>query len=94
MNNFGLEVWAQPNATAGAQNHFVACNGNTPAKGWGIYQAGGGTHQASFGGVVGFGGRTAVAGTWTHLAVVRDKDTATLSFNRVASGNLMGAAHD
>jgi len=38
-----------------------------------------------------FGSGTATAGTWTHVAIVRDNGTATLYVNGVASGTLTSA---
>jgi microcystin-dependent protein len=83
INNFGMEMWVKPDTTA-AGNRFIVCNGDTLADGWAIFQKGGGSYSATFGGVTSFGSATAVAGGWTHLALVRDNGTATFYVDGVA----------
>jgi len=85
IDNFGMEAWVKPNATAGG-NRTIVCNGSPTASGWAFIQHGGTEFTASLGGVAGFGSGAAAAGTWTHLALVRDNGTATFYVNGVASG--------
>lgn len=88
-NNFGLEAWVKPVAVTSDQ--IIAYNGDTGFSGWGIMVRSNGTYQALFGGVLYFGSAPATAGTWTHVAVVRDNGTATLYVNGVAAGSTTSA---
>jgi hypothetical protein len=88
-NNFGLEAWVKPASVTSDQ--IIAYNGNTGFSGWGIMVRSNGTYQALFGGVLYFGSATAAAGTWAHVAVVRDNGTATLYVNGVAAGTTASA---
>jgi hypothetical protein len=81
VNNFGMEFWVNPSNTNG--NKVLAYNGDTGANGWGIYQVGS-TYQCLFGNVTLFGSATAAAGTWAHLALVRNNGTATFYVNGTA----------
>jgi len=89
VNNFGIELWVNPTSTSGGQ--ALAYNGNAGSNGWGIYLTNG-TYRAFFGGVTTFGFATATAGTWTHLALVRNNGTATLYTNGVAAGSTTTSA--
>jgi hypothetical protein len=85
IDNFGIEAWVKPsNVNAGVR--IIACNGNTAANGWGLFQNGTG-YSAVLGGVTTFGAGTAVAGAWTHIALVRHIGTSTLYVNGTAAGS-------
>jgi hypothetical protein len=90
-NNFGIEAWVKPN-NVNAGVRVIAGNGNTAANGWAIFQNGA-AYLASLGGVVtiGDGAALAVAGTWAHVALVRDNGTSTLYVNGVAAGTTTSA---
>ena len=81
-NNFCIEAWVNPNTVVGT--HVIAYNGDPTADGWGIYQNGT-NYLAVFGGVGSFGGGRVSAGTWTHLALMRDGGTANLFVNGAGS---------
>lgn len=83
VDNFGIEAWVNPASVVSGQ--IIVYNGNTATTGWGILVSGS-TYSAIFGGHTIFGTDTAVAGTWTHVALVRNNGTATLYVNGVASG--------
>jgi hypothetical protein len=87
-NNFGLELWVNPAATAA--NACLAYNGNTASNGWGIFQVGN-TVQGLFGGVGFFGSGALPLDTWTHIALVRQGGVATLYVNGVAAGTTAAA---
>jgi len=89
VNNFGIELWVNPNDTNGYKT--VVYNGDSGANGWGIYQDGN-TYKCLLGGVTFFGSATATAGGWTHLALVRNNGTATFYVNGVASGSTTTSA--
>ena len=72
-NNFGIEAWVNP-ATVGLGSRVIAYNGNTGANGWGLYQFSN-TFRGVLGGVTFVGSASAVAGTWVHLALVRNNGT-------------------
>ena len=84
-DNFGLELWVNPSTLTG--NQCLGYNGNTASSGWGLYLIGN-QYRGLFGGVGFVGAATATAGTWTHLALVRDNGIATLFVNGVAAGTL------
>jgi hypothetical protein len=88
-DNFGLELWVKPGTLTG--NHCLAYNGHTGSSGWGLYLLGN-QYQGVFGGVNYVGTATAIANTWTHLALVRDNGVATLYVNGVAAGATTTAA--
>jgi microcystin-dependent protein len=89
VNNFGVEAWVKPNATENG-NRTIVYNGVPTANGWGFLQRGGTEYMGSLGGMTAFGSGTASAGTWTHLALVRDNGTTTFYVNGVASGTSLG----
>ena len=89
LNNFGVELWVNPASTSGSQ--ALAYNGSPGSSGWGLFLING-TYQGLFGGVTFIGTATATAGTWTHLALVRNNGTTTLYVNGVASGSTSTAA--
>ena len=73
VNNFGIEAWVRAaNVNPGAR--AIAYNGNTGANGWGLYQFSN-TFRGLLGGVTWVGSASAIAGTWTHLALVRNNGT-------------------
>ena len=45
VNNFGMEAWVKPNATA-AGNRTIVCNGSPTASGWAFIQHGGTEYNA------------------------------------------------
>lgn len=73
LNNFGIEAWVKP-ANVGPGARAIVFNGNTGANGWGLYQRSN-TYSGLLGGVAFVGSASAVAGTWTHLALVRNNGT-------------------
>ncbi len=73
VNNFGIEAWVKP-ANVGPGGRAIAFNGNTGANGWGLYQFSN-TYRGLLGGVAFVGNASATAGTWTHLALVRNNGT-------------------
>ncbi|HWX21054.1 MAG TPA: LamG-like jellyroll fold domain-containing protein [Candidatus Binatia bacterium] len=83
-NNFCFEAWVRPDSVT--RNQIIAYNGDASADGWGIYQNGT-NYLAVFGGVGLFGGGTATAGTWTHLALARESGQANLFVNGIASAH-------
>ncbi len=87
-NNFGLELWVNPNTLTG--NQCLAYNGNSGGSGWGLYLIGD-QYRGLFGGVGFVGTATATVGTWAHLALVRDNGITTLYVNGVASGTTSAA---
>lgn len=87
-NNFGLELWVNPTTLTG--NQCLAYNGNSGTSGWGLYLIGD-QYRGLFGGVGFVGTATATAGTWAHLALVRDNGVTTLYVNGVASGTTSAA---
>ena len=89
INNFCVEAWVKPNATENG-NRTIVYNGIPTANGWGFIQRGGTEYMGSLGGMTAFGSGTAAAGTWTHLALVRDNGTTTFYVNGVASGTSLG----
>ena len=89
VDNFGLEVWVNPAATA--NSYIIAYNGNTASNGWGIY-LNNGAYFGLFGGVSLVGLGTATAGTWSHLALVRANGVATFYVNGIASGSTTASA--
>ncbi len=82
-NNFGIELWVNPNATNATQ--CLAYNGNTGSSGWGLYLFNG-QYRGLFGGVGFVGGTNAAPGVWAHVALVRDNGTTTLYVNGVPAG--------
>lgn len=90
VNNFGIEAWVKPNATA-AGNRTIVFNGSSTVSGWGFIQHGGTEYVASLGGVTSFGSGTAAAGVWTHLALVRSSGTTTFYVDGVVSGTSVSA---
>jgi len=78
-NNFGIECWVKPGATVGGQ--ILAYNG-LRGNGWGLYQAGA-NYEVLYGGLVSWGSAVATAGTWMHLALVRNNGVAVLYTNGV-----------
>lgn len=92
-DNFGIEAWVRPGTTAGAgvSNYFIAYNGNTTANGWGIFQNGN-RYFAQLAGLPPFGvGVSAAAGTWAHVALVRDNGTTTFYVNGIVRGSTVSA---
>jgi hypothetical protein len=84
-DNFAVEIWAKPANTAGG-NRCLIYNGASGANGWGIYQTGN-QFKGLLGGVTWVGSHSAVAGEWTHLALVRASGVTTLYVNGVAAGS-------
>jgi alpha-L-arabinofuranosidase len=86
-NNFGIEAWVKPNSVTSTPR-FIAYNGDTTGDGWGIYQNRT-NYFGVFGGVAQIGGTaaTATAGTWTHVALVRDSGVTALFINGVVNGH-------
>ena len=82
-NNFGIELWVNPNATNATQ--CLAYNGNTSLNGWGLYLFNG-QYRGLFGGVSFAGETNAVPGVWAHVALVRDNGTTTLYVNGIPAG--------
>jgi hypothetical protein len=80
-DNFGMEAWVRSDGSVLA-NATLAYNGNTATSGWGLFRFGN-TWGYLYGGVVIGGGAPLVAGTWTHLAVVRDSGVTTFYVNGV-----------
>ena len=92
-NNFGIEAWVKP-TTLSSSLRLIAYNGDTTTDGWGIYQIRT-NYFGVFGGVVSqIGGTaaTAMAGAWTHVALVRDNGVAALYINGVANHQVTNAA--
>lgn len=85
VNNFCLEMWVNPSTNTGSQ--CLAYNGNTGSSGWGLYQQGA-TFTVLFGGVA-FVPISAplTAGSWVHLALVRNNGTNTIYTNGVAAAS-------
>ena len=54
VNNFGMEAWVRPNATA-LGNRAIVCNGSPTASGWTLFQRAGTEFSANLGGVTSFG---------------------------------------
>jgi len=88
IDNFGIECWVNPNNTT--SNECLAYNGSTASSGWGVYKLGA-TYAGLLGGVTFIGSAPATAGTWTHLALVRNSGTTTFYVNGVASGSTPAA---
>jgi len=95
QNNFGIEAWVLLVASAQG-TYYIAHNGNVTANGWGLFATIGQFGVAGYGGE--FGGGTQVgfgahgsAGSWRHVALVRDNGVSTFYFNGVASGSTSGA---
>jgi hypothetical protein len=77
-NNFALEAWVKWDGTDTASNQMLVYNGNAGANGWGIFLSQTDSRQIHFlyGGVVDIDTNTALtAGTWTHIAMVRNSGT-------------------
>ena len=86
-DNFGIECWVKPIVATGDQ--VIVYNGDSGTSGWGIMIKAG-VYSGLYGGKVIFGTHSAVAGVWTHLALVRTNGNATLFFNGVAAGYFDG----
>jgi sugar lactone lactonase YvrE len=82
-DNFGVELWVKPTATAG--NDCILYNGNSGGSGWGLFIING-TYQIVFGGRGYVGSGTVTMGGWTHLALVRNNGVTTLYTNGVIAG--------
>lgn len=80
VDNFGLEGWVKPQLASATSCLFY--NGTPGSNGCGIFQVGS-TFQARIGASF-FGSVPVEAGTWTHLALVRDGGMATFYANGVA----------
>jgi len=77
-DNFGMEAWVRPASTNG--NVPVVYNGDeTAGTGWALWQKFD-TYEGIWGGDILFGG-TARAGSWAHVAIVRNQGTNILYFN-------------
>ncbi len=89
--NFGIEAWVKPNVVINdpSADFVIAYNGKATADGWGL-RLSGTNYVGLFGGVTSIGSATAVAGTWTHLALVRAGNVNTFYVNGVSAGTHNG----
>jgi hypothetical protein len=92
-NNFSIEAWVNPN-TVSTGARIIAYNGNAASDGWGIYQSGTNYFGIFGGSVIQIGATSgaATAGTWTHVALVREGGTAALFINGVINGTTTTAS--
>jgi hypothetical protein len=82
--NFGIEAWVRPSVVGDPNADFVlAYNGNPNLNGWGL-RLSGSSYSGLLGGVANVGSATAVAGVWTHLALVCSSGTTTFYVNGAA----------
>jgi len=81
-DNFGIQAWVRPEDVNITQ--CLAYNGSSARNGWGLYLHAG-RYKGLFGGVAFVEGPLAVAGEWTHLALVRAGGISTLFVNGVPS---------
>jgi hypothetical protein len=85
QDNFGLEAFVAASSTTGDVG--IVYNGKAGSSGFGLLRRGN-LYQAELGTNPGtiFGSASVTAGTWVHLALVRDNGVSTFYVNGIASG--------
>ncbi|HXF09483.1 MAG TPA: LamG-like jellyroll fold domain-containing protein, partial [Desulfuromonadaceae bacterium] len=82
-NNFGVELWVNPNGTPASS--CLVYQGNSGSSGWGIFQNGS-TYRGLLGGNAFVGSATVTANSWMHLALVVSNGTAMFFTNGILAG--------
>lgn len=89
-NNFGVEAWVRP--TAQDSLNFVASNGSSDNKGWGIAMQNGSWTIAHMGSTLLETSAAVSLNQWTHVALLRDSGVSTLYVNGVAQSETVASA--
>lgn len=84
-SSFIMEMWFNPTALSGSQ--YLVYNGNTSARGIGLYLSGSTMHLLSGGNFDNAVSGTVTAGQWNYVALVWDAGTAKVFVNNDSAPN-------